>query len=95
MEWVLERRGPGVQTQRNSDAVVRLRGLPYGCTKEEIAYFFSGNNNNNNVVCHIINNLVLEVINFVGFGGLVQCVYINMLAAVSKNHNYSVNVREL
>ena len=40
MEWVVKRNGPNQQA--NMDAVVRLRGLPFGCSKEEIAHFFSG-----------------------------------------------------
>lgn len=40
MEWVIKRSGPthGV----NEDGCVRLRGLPFGCSKEEIAQFFTG-----------------------------------------------------
>ncbi|CAH1794102.1 unnamed protein product [Owenia fusiformis] len=41
MEWVVKRSGQGANVG-SSDAVVRLRGLPFGCTKEEIAHFFSG-----------------------------------------------------
>lgn len=41
MEWVVKRSGPN-QVQGNNDAVVRLRGLPFGCSKEEIAHFFTG-----------------------------------------------------
>ncbi|VDI25667.1 heterogeneous nuclear ribonucleoprotein F/H [Mytilus galloprovincialis] len=41
MEWVIKRAGPG-QMQGTQDAVVRLRGLPFGCSKEEIAQFFTG-----------------------------------------------------
>ncbi len=40
MEWVVKRNGP--DQQANMDAVVRLRGLPFGCSKEEIAHFFTG-----------------------------------------------------
>ena len=36
----MKRNGP--DQQANMDAVVRLRGLPFGCSKEEIAHFFSG-----------------------------------------------------
>lgn len=41
MDWVVKRSGPN-QLTGNNDAVVRLRGLPFGCSKEEIAHFFSG-----------------------------------------------------
>ncbi|XP_041362395.1 heterogeneous nuclear ribonucleoprotein H3-like isoform X2 [Gigantopelta aegis] len=40
MEWVVKRAGPN-QPSLN-EAVVRLRGLPFGCSKEEIAQFFTG-----------------------------------------------------
>jgi heterogeneous nuclear ribonucleoprotein F/H len=47
MEWVIKRAGPG-QMQGTQDAVVRLRGLPFGCSKEEIAQFFTGKYFNSN-----------------------------------------------
>ncbi|EDO37823.1 predicted protein, partial [Nematostella vectensis] len=40
MEWVIKRMGP--PSDRDQEAVVKLRGLPYGCSKEEIAQFFTG-----------------------------------------------------
>ncbi|CAL4095666.1 unnamed protein product, partial [Meganyctiphanes norvegica] len=40
MEWVTKRAGYSSRGQDN-DGCVRLRGLPYQCTKEEIANFFS------------------------------------------------------
>lgn len=30
--------------------VVRIRGLPWSCTQEEVAGFFSGKNNSNHTV---------------------------------------------
>jgi len=46
MEYILKRSSSDAIAGRtngdNSDAVVRLRGLPFGCTKEEIATFFLG-----------------------------------------------------
>ncbi|KAH9495429.1 Heteroproteinous nuclear ribonucleoprotein H [Bulinus truncatus] len=43
MDWMIKRAGSGVsQNQGSSDAVVKLRGLPFGCSKEEIAQFFTG-----------------------------------------------------
>jgi heterogeneous nuclear ribonucleoprotein F/H len=41
MSWAIKHSGPRDMTSE-VDAVVRLRGLPYGCSKEEIANFFSG-----------------------------------------------------
>ena len=41
MDWVCKRMGPPSDSEK--EAVVRLRGLPYGCTKEEISGFFAGN----------------------------------------------------
>ncbi|XP_003271210.1 heterogeneous nuclear ribonucleoprotein F [Nomascus leucogenys] len=41
MDWVLKHSGPNSADSAN-DGFVRLRGLPFGCTKEEIVQFFSG-----------------------------------------------------
>lgn len=41
MDWVVKRSGPN-QADGYQDAVIRLRGLPFGCSKEEIAQFFTG-----------------------------------------------------
>jgi heterogeneous nuclear ribonucleoprotein F/H len=40
MDWVIKRSGPTYGI--NDDGCVRLRGLPFGCSKEEIAQFFTG-----------------------------------------------------
>uniref|UniRef100_A0A1A8H4G1 Heterogeneous nuclear ribonucleoprotein H3 (2H9) n=1 Tax=Nothobranchius korthausae TaxID=1143690 RepID=A0A1A8H4G1_9TELE len=40
MDWVMKRSGP--PPDDNSGCVVKLRGLPFGCSKEEIVQFFSG-----------------------------------------------------
>lgn len=40
MEWVIKRSGSS--SNSNEDGCVRLRGLPFGCSKEEIAQFFTG-----------------------------------------------------
>lgn len=43
MDWMIKRSGSGGAHNRgNGDAVVKLRGLPFGCSKEEIAQFFTG-----------------------------------------------------
>jgi heterogeneous nuclear ribonucleoprotein F/H len=39
MDWVIKRSGPTYGI--NDDGCVRLRGLPFGCSKEEIAQFFT------------------------------------------------------
>ncbi|XP_076458901.1 heterogeneous nuclear ribonucleoprotein F-like [Babylonia areolata] len=41
MDWVVKRSGGSEQTNVG-DACVKLRGLPFGCSKEEIAQFFTG-----------------------------------------------------
>lgn len=43
MEWVIKRSGS--TSNSNEDGCVRLRGLPFGCSKEEIAQFFTGKKN--------------------------------------------------
>ncbi|KAL8597448.1 hypothetical protein ACOMHN_050946 [Nucella lapillus] len=40
MDWVVKR--AGADHSKMSDACLKLRGLPFGCSKEEIAQFFSG-----------------------------------------------------
>lgn len=40
MEWICKRMGQ--PPDRGNEAVVRLRGLPFECSKEEIAQFFTG-----------------------------------------------------
>jgi len=48
MEYILKRSGtapsgaPDKTDDEANDSVVRLRGLPFTCTKEEIANFFLG-----------------------------------------------------
>jgi len=41
MEWVVRRSGSGSENALD-DGCVSLRGLPFGCSKEEIAQFFTG-----------------------------------------------------
>jgi len=46
MNWAMKHSGiRDVMTEM--EAIVRLRGIPYGCSKEEIANFFSGNKSTN------------------------------------------------
>ena len=43
MEWVVNKMTDGGGGgPDNMDNIVRLRGLPYGCTKQDIDAFFSG-----------------------------------------------------
>lgn len=44
MDWVLKRCGP-TDYDSSSGCMLRLRGLPFGCSKEEIVQFFSGMKN--------------------------------------------------
>ncbi|KAM9325152.1 heterogeneous nuclear ribonucleoprotein H3 [Gastrophryne carolinensis] len=41
MEWVLKHNN-SADSDSSTDGTVRLRGLPFGCSKEEIVQFFSG-----------------------------------------------------
>ena len=41
MDWVMKHTGPNCP-ETAGDGLVRLRGLPFGCSKEEILQFFSG-----------------------------------------------------
>lgn len=41
MDWVLKRCGP-TDYDSSSGCTLRLRGLPFGCSKEEIVQFFAG-----------------------------------------------------
>lgn len=41
MDWYIERSGSNVENVMD-ECCIRLRGLPYGCTKEDIIKFFSG-----------------------------------------------------
>ena len=41
MEWVCKRMGV-TSKEKDTETVVRLRGLPFGCSKEEVANFFKG-----------------------------------------------------
>jgi hypothetical protein len=42
MDWVIRRNGNSAEDVSNSDNVVKLRGLPYEATKQDIVSFFDG-----------------------------------------------------
>jgi len=42
MDWALKKSGNTVEDLNNGDNVVRLRGLPYEATKQDIVSFFDG-----------------------------------------------------
>ena len=42
MEYVIQKDGSDGQNIGNTDAVVRLRGLPFACSHEDIVNFFKG-----------------------------------------------------
>lgn len=46
MDWVLKHTGPNCP-DTGGDGLVRLRGLPFGCSKEEIVQFFAGMSDRN------------------------------------------------
>lgn len=50
MDWVLKHTGPNCPDSTGGDGLIRLRGLPFGCSKEEIVQFFSGMYGN---VCYV------------------------------------------
>lgn len=60
MEWVIKRSGLNLENVMD-DGCVRLRGLPFGCSKEEIAQFFSGTTTTITICrscLYLINNLI-------------------------------------
>lgn len=64
MEWVVKRSGLNLESVMD-DGCVRLRGLPYGCSKEEIAQFFSGTKQN--FILSIIFVLIFKRNNFLNY----------------------------
>ncbi|XP_078499332.1 heterogeneous nuclear ribonucleoprotein H3 isoform X1 [Lissotriton helveticus] len=42
MDWLLKQHQGSNEMDTSSDGTVRLRGLPFGCSKEEIVQFFAG-----------------------------------------------------
>lgn len=58
MKWVVKRSGLNLENAMD-DGCVRLRGLPFGCSKEEIAQFFSG------ILCNICSFVSLAIFFFI------------------------------
>lgn len=58
MDWVMKHTGPNCQ-ETAGDGLVRLRGLPFGCSKEEIVQFFSGMD----MLCLLITSKLLVKLN--------------------------------
>ncbi|CAG9763800.1 unnamed protein product [Ceutorhynchus assimilis] len=56
MDWVVKR--SGASYDGNDDGCVRLRGLPFGCSKEEIAQFFTETKENNRKLEMDLQNLM-------------------------------------
>ena len=54
MEWACKR--AGASSDENDNRVVRLRGLPYGCSKEEVANFFKGMKKNSERFLLVLTN---------------------------------------
>jgi hypothetical protein len=53
MEWVVKRSSRS--QPQSGEAVLRLRGLPFGCSKEEIAQFFSGKK------IHFVKSIIIHI----------------------------------
>lgn len=60
MEWVVKRSGLNLENAMD-DGCVRLRGLPFGCSKEEIAQFFSGISFRVRLSKHLYQYLLLDI----------------------------------
>lgn len=54
MDWVVSRCGMNMENVMD-EGCIRMRGLPYGCTKEEVASFFSGTSSQIMLFSHIFN----------------------------------------
>lgn len=69
MDWVLKRCGP-TDYDSSSGCMLRLRGLPFGCSKEEIVQFFSG---------------MLSNLNRLGSVFCLFCDFVRVLSSMKSN----------
>lgn len=58
MDWVLKRSGPA-DYDGCSGCMLRLRGLPFGCSKEEIVQFFSGTRANTHALQPVVSSVLI------------------------------------
>lgn len=69
MDWVMKHTGPNCP-ETAGDGLVRLRGLPFGCSKEEIVQFFSGKD----APCSVVNDkTALMYVGYVCFSSSFSC----------------------
>ena len=73
MDWVMKHTGPNCP-ETAGDGLVRLRGLPFGCSKEEIVQFFSGTSRQL--------SLVHQSVLYPGTGVVAKCSWLICLLPV-------------
>lgn len=59
MEYVVRKSGPAVDTS-TGDGMLRMRGLPFGCSKEEIVQFFMGMMSTHSITIFKIYNAAIQ-----------------------------------
>ena len=71
MDWVMKHTGPNCP-ETTGDGLVRLRGLPFGCSKEEIVQFFSGIHQSGTLVYLCIVSFVVRSMRDLGLRSLLN-----------------------